>query len=100
MPDPFLTLGVLEDADDSEIRAAYLKLVRRFPPDRFPSEFQIISEAYQAIGDEVSRARRRVFGVLKEGASLVDLAPDLPRERRRIGVDTWLEPFGGGRGSE
>ncbi|MBQ2662218.1 MAG: DnaJ domain-containing protein [Clostridia bacterium] len=35
MNNPYKTLGISEDASDSEIRAAYLKLVKKYHPDKY-----------------------------------------------------------------
>ncbi len=51
--DPWAVLGVSAEASDSEIRAAYLKLVKQHHPDRLrakgvPQEFMSVSEARMA----------------------------------------------------
>ena len=55
MRDPFIVLGVADDADDAAIRRRYLALVREFPPDRAPERFQAIRAAYEALSDERRR---------------------------------------------
>jgi len=91
MPDPFATLGVPEDADDAQVRAAYLNAVRRFPPERCPELFQVISEAHEALRDDVARAKARLFGCLAPSPEAAEnLVPDVPPPRGRIGRDRWL----------
>lgn len=92
MPDPFIVLGVPENADDAQVRAAYLEAVRRFPPERAPEMFQYVSEAHKALGDEVSRARVRLFGSLDRSSieTPETLLPEMPAPRRRIGMERWL----------
>lgn len=53
--DPFVVLGVDNDASDEAIKQRYLALVRRFPPDREPDRFQEIRRAYEAIRGERER---------------------------------------------
>lgn len=61
MRDPFAVLGVDEAADDAEIRARYLALVRRFPPDREPERFQDYRAAYEALSDERKRLETKLL---------------------------------------
>lgn len=39
-----------------EIRQAYRKLLRRYPPERFPEEFKRIREAYETLSNSESRS--------------------------------------------
>lgn len=57
---PFEVLKLHEDADEAAIRAAYLGLVRQFPPDREPERFSEISNAYEELKDSVSRVKARL----------------------------------------
>jgi curved DNA-binding protein CbpA len=58
--DPFHTLGLPRDADETEVRARYLELVKQFPPDREPEKFREIRSAFEACKDPLSIARRLV----------------------------------------
>lgn len=58
--DPFTVLGVSRDADEAEIRARYLQLVKQFPPDREPEKFREIRAAYDATKDPLTIAKRLV----------------------------------------
>ncbi len=91
MPDPFVTLGLPDNATDADVRQAYLRMIRRFPPERSPKAFQAISEAYEAAKTEVGRAKIRVFGCIQRHDSLTELLPEFPPERRRVGIDLWLQ---------
>lgn len=57
---PFLVLNVPPDTTDEEVRAAYQRLVRRFPPEHCPEEFQLIQEAYQLLTTERKRWNWRI----------------------------------------
>lgn len=61
MMNPYLTLGVRSDADDSEIRHAYLEGIRNCPPEHDPARFQAITQAYEQIRDPSSRLKRYLF---------------------------------------
>jgi DnaJ-class molecular chaperone len=61
MIDPFITLGVDQDADDQQIRQAYLAGIGRYPADRYPQEFQRIRAAYEKILGHRERLRYRLF---------------------------------------
>jgi hypothetical protein len=47
-------LRVRRDAAPEDVRAAYVKLVRRYPPERFPERFAAFHNAYQKVclGDD------------------------------------------------
>lgn len=50
-------LNVKRDADLKEIRVAYSKLVKKYPPERYPDEFNLIAKAYEALKDEDFRIK-------------------------------------------
>ena len=58
--DPFMTLGVSPDADEAQVRARYLELVKQYPPERDPEKFQEIRAAFDAVKDPLSVARRLI----------------------------------------
>ncbi len=58
---PFEILEVAEDAGDSQVKKAYLGMVRRYPPERFPDDFQRIYRAYELIKTEDDRFAYRLF---------------------------------------
>ena len=53
--DPFVVLGIHDDADDEAIKQRYLALVRSFPPDREPERFQEVRRAYEAVRGQRER---------------------------------------------
>ncbi len=61
MKTPYETLEVAEDAGDSQVKKAYLGMVRRYPPERFPDDFQRIYRAYELIKTEDDRLAYRLF---------------------------------------
>lgn len=60
----YLTLRISFPSTDEEIRRAYLHMVKRFPPERYPQEFAGISEAYEALKDETHRIRTAFLSFL------------------------------------
>ena len=87
--DPRETLGVGAEAGDEEIRAAYLRKVREFPPDRAPVEFEKIRDAYDALRDP---ARRTVEMLTAADPTrpLTNLLEDRNAERIFVGPEPWL----------
>jgi curved DNA-binding protein CbpA len=58
----YLVLGLSYPTGDEEVRKAYLELVKRYPPERFPEEFNEVSTAYEALKDERSRIETELLG--------------------------------------
>jgi curved DNA-binding protein CbpA len=65
-PDPWKALGVERDADKSEIRSAYKKLVLKCHPDKVQDptlkalkadEFQKVQQAYELLNDDAEKAK-------------------------------------------
>lgn len=61
MKTPYQVLGVANDADDAEIKQAYLRQVKINPPDHHPEAFQRLNRAYEAIKDHKSRLNYELF---------------------------------------
>ncbi len=70
---PYLVLGVATNADDQEIRRAYLEAVKEATPDSHPERFKAVSEAYAAIKDEPSRLKFYLFNKECPGDSPLDV---------------------------
>jgi curved DNA-binding protein CbpA len=87
--DPTAVLGVSPDANDQEIRDAYVSRVKEHPPDRSPAEFERIRDAYETLRDPRSRARHRIFGGGDPRRPLTRLL-DRTLPRRFVGPGPWL----------
>ena len=88
MEDPRQILGVGAEAGDEEIRAAYLRMVKEYPPDRAPREFERVRDAYEALRDPRRRAQMLLAVDPKE--RLTALLHNRPAERRFTGPEPWL----------
>ena len=55
MKDYYEILDITVNASQAEIKKAYFKLVRKYPPDRYEEEFMTIREAYEILSDEKTR---------------------------------------------
>ncbi len=58
---PFDILDTSPNATDAQIKQAYLKKVRDYPPDHAPLQFQRIREAYEQVQTEKKRLEYRLF---------------------------------------
>lgn len=63
MKTPYAILEVAEQATDGEIKQAYLRKVKQFPPDHYHEQFQQIQQAYEAIKDLKCRTQYALFTV-------------------------------------
>jgi curved DNA-binding protein CbpA len=86
-------LGVSLEAGEAEIRAAYLRKVKEFPPDHSPEEFEKVRDAYEVLRDPRSRARDMLLSVDPE-APLASLFAVRTR-RNFTGPRPWLEVLKG-----
>jgi curved DNA-binding protein CbpA len=71
--DPYQALGIERTAPEEEIKRAYFRLVRQFPPEREPEQFQRIRAAYELLRDPDQRAQVDLF--------LLQPPPPLPKRR-------------------
>ena len=86
--DPRQVLGVSPEASDDEIRAAYIRKVKEYPPDRAPGEFEKVRDAYETLRDPRRRTRHLLSADPKQ--PLASLLDGRVSERRFLGPDAWL----------
>lgn len=84
--DPYRVLGLAPQARPEEIRAAYLRKVKEYPPERAPREFEQVREAYEFLSDP----RRRALQMLLAADPKQPLASLVEPERRFTGPEPWL----------
>lgn len=87
--DPWSVLGVSPEADDEQIRAAYVRKVKEFPPDRSGPQFERVRDAYEQLKDPYRRAKYVILGANAE-RPLESLLDDVPGLRRYVGPEPWL----------
>ncbi len=92
--DPREALGVGPEAGDEEIRAAYLRKVKEFSPDRHPAEFERIRDAYELLRDPRRRTMHMLFAI-DPAAPLTMLLQSLPEHRKFLGSKPWLDVLKG-----
>ena len=88
--DPARILGVAATASDEEVRAAYLRKVKEFPPDRAPAEFERVRDAYGMLRDPRRRAERMLLAA-DPHAPLVSLLDARTPELQFVGPKPWLD---------
>jgi curved DNA-binding protein len=101
--DYYETLGVPRTASSDDIRKAYRKLAREHHPDVNKSEgaedrFKEISEAYEVLRDEESRAKYDRLGANWRAGDDVSGAPGYEEYFRRGGASTGSAGAGAGGG--
>ena len=87
--DPRQVLGITQEAGDVEIRAAYLRKVKEYPPDRAPGEFEKVRDAYETLRDPRLRARHLLLSAHPQ-QPLLSLLEGRVSERRYTGPEPWL----------
>ncbi|MGA3087382.1 MAG: J domain-containing protein [Terriglobales bacterium] len=87
--DPHAVLGVGPGAGDEQIRAAYLRKLKEYPPDRCPAEFESVRDAYDLLRDRRRRSQHTLFACDPE-APLESLLEGTDDERKYTGSEPWL----------
>ena len=88
--DPAAVLGLPPEAGEEAIRAAYLRKIREYPPDRAPAQFERIRDAYELLRDPRRRTRLMLLGA-DPWAPLSALLGEREAGRRFIGPEPWLK---------
>ena len=83
-------LGIAANASEEDIRAAYLKKVKEFPPDRSPEEFEKIRDAYDSLRDPRRRAKAMLLAN-DFNKPLVTLLDGIKPKRIHAGPNPWRE---------
>ena len=94
MTDPREVLGVPANAGEEEIRAAYLRKVKEYPPDRSPEEFEKIRDAFETLRDPRKRTRAMLLAA-DPGAPLAALLDSHAPPRLFAGPLPWREVLKG-----
>jgi curved DNA-binding protein CbpA len=87
--DPRQVLGIDAEAGEEEIRAAYLRKVKEYPPDRSPGEFERVRDAYEILRDPRCRTRTLLLAA-DPRQPLVSVLDGLKPKRHFTGPEPWL----------
>jgi len=90
MIDPAEVLGVAPGAGEEEIRAAYLRKVKEYPPDQSPEEFEKVRNAFETLRDP----RKRTLAMLHASdphAPLTSVLEGQAPRRLFAGPQPWRE---------
>lgn len=78
-------LGIAPNAGEQEIKRAYFQQVRKFPPDRYPEEFQRIRAAYDTLRDTQARkAYDRIQELSSEDRAIYQEVQDIRNSEESI----------------
>jgi curved DNA-binding protein CbpA len=78
--DPYRVLGVMQTADQAEIKRAYFGLIRQYPPETEADKFKLVRAAYEKIKDVQRRSETDLLLPQPPPAwqpSADDIQPDL-----------------------
>jgi curved DNA-binding protein CbpA len=87
--DPRQVLEIGAEAGDEEIRAAYLRKVKAYPPDRSPREFERVRDAYEMLRDPRQRTRSLLLAADPK-QPLAALLDGMKSQRQFTGPEAWL----------
>lgn len=90
MSDPYAVLNLSVTANEQEIRARYLELVRKFPPDSAPDRFAEIRAAYDELSDPREQLRRTLFRPTEDSLSAIIADLNSASQSRRIPTNDLL----------
>ena len=95
--DPYGVLDLPDEAGDEAIRARYLELVRRYPPDHHPERFRAVREAYDLIRDTDRRLEYALFHVIRNpdiraNWEAIEWKPETRRRRKSQDLLAFLRP--------
>ena len=86
---PQKILGVPDDAGTAEIRTAYLNKIKEFPPEKSPTEFERVRDAYTILSVPRHRTRLMLQSADPE-APMVTLLDNQKQNRQFVGPEAWL----------
>ena len=86
---PQRILGVAQDAKSGEIRTAYLNKIKEYPPEKSPTEFERVRDAYKILSVPRYRTRLMLQSADPE-APMVTLLDNQKQNRQFVGPEAWL----------
>jgi curved DNA-binding protein CbpA len=83
MRNPYLILGIDDDADDAVVETAYLDGIKRCPPERDAERFAALRQAYELLRTQRRRVTYAMYhGEPPETADILDKAAPIGAPRR------------------
>ncbi len=64
--DPYEVLGVAREVSEKDLKRRYFALLRQFPPETHPEEFNRVQQAYAVLSDPEARAALESTGPFQE----------------------------------
>lgn len=80
---PHGVLGLAPDASLEEVRSAYLRLVREYPPERDADKFREIHSAYTLLNDPMEQAKA-LLALTRDPPDLAAIIADAETQPLRI----------------
>lgn len=87
----YQVLEISETSNQQEIKKAYVKLLRKYPPEKNPEEYKTIREAYDILRDEESRKNYDIS--LKCGGEIQELEEKGAQALKEKDYDNAIECF-------
>lgn len=82
MIDYFKELGVEIDAYDSEIKNAYFKMTKKYPPEKYPNRYRVIRDAYETLIDKAKREAYILEAFDQNSRKILDEGLDLAKSEK------------------
>ncbi len=76
---PYLVLDLTPDAGDGDVRSAYQRLLREYPPEHRPEQFQKIQEAYGLLRTSRDRWHWKVLHLKDQRTGPVEALEEFAR---------------------
>ncbi len=87
--DPYIILNVSENASDQEVKAAYLKMIKAYPPEQNQRFFEVIREAFTTLETERDRLKYQLFDITYPSVSTLIYACLENQACKKIPVDVF-----------
>ena len=74
----------VSQSDPATIRKRYLELIREYPPERFPEEFQTVQLEYEKLTNVRDRLNRLIVYTLPDEDSWEDMWSEINEENETV----------------
>ena len=91
MLNPYQILEIPKDAAQEEIKNAYFRLIKKYPPEKDPEKFKTIRAAYESLKTVAKKAETDVF-IFREPEQAFEFPEEMkPFADIHIGAEDFLE---------